>query len=118
MAPPLSWILLITLACSLLVTGSNVFEEDREVDHSFLLLALLPCLFLLFFFYSFIEETIINIENIFKTLMLEAWASDLMSAFANLWLQVYIVYMGDLPNAGDISISSFHTNMLQEVVGR
>ena len=65
-----------------------------------------------FFFYSFfvfIEETIINAENIFNSFM---------SDFANLWLQVYIVYMGDLPKAGDISISSFHTNMLQEVVGR
>ena len=65
-----------------------------------------------FYFYSFvvfIEETIINTENIFKSLM---------SDFTNLWLQVYIVYMGDLPKAGDISISSFHTNMLLEVVGR
>ncbi|KAK3028612.1 hypothetical protein RJ639_039955 [Escallonia herrerae] len=32
------------------------------------------------------------------------------------WLQVYIVYMGDIPNDA-FSASSFHTSMLQEVVG-
>ncbi|PSR93151.1 Cucumisin like [Actinidia chinensis var. chinensis] len=34
----------------------------------------------------------------------------------NLWLQTYIVYMGDRPK-GDFSPSSLHTSMLQEVVG-
>ncbi|XP_057475364.1 cucumisin-like [Actinidia eriantha] len=34
----------------------------------------------------------------------------------NLWLQTYIVYMGDRPK-GDFSSSSLHTSMLQEVVG-
>ncbi|KAL6327324.1 hypothetical protein AAG906_018777 [Vitis piasezkii] len=83
MAPPLSWLLLITLTCStLLISCSTASEEDREADDPSLLLAV-----------------------------------DLKDTFANLWLQVYIVYMGNLPKGGALSISSFHTNMLQEVVG-
>eukprot|EP00261_Vitis_vinifera_P025626 XP_010658504.2 PREDICTED: cucumisin [Vitis vinifera] len=60
MAPPLSWLLFITLTCSTLLISCTASEEDREV---------------------------------------------------------YIVYMGDLPKGGALSLSSFHTNMLQEVVG-
>ena len=34
-----------------------------------------------------------------------------------LWAQVYIVYLGNLPKS-EISASSIHTNILQEVIGR
>ncbi|KAL6327029.1 hypothetical protein AAG906_013507 [Vitis piasezkii] len=42
-----------------------------------------------------------------------------MASLYHSYLQysVYIVYMGDLPKGGALSLSSFHTNMLQEVVG-
>ena len=37
--------------------------------------------------------------------------------YQNLWLQEYIVYMGDLPK-GQVSASSLHASLLQEVTGR
>ena len=63
-----------------------------------------------FFFYLFFFF-------FFGSLRLIRYMIELMGVYENLWLQEYIVYMGDLPK-GQVSASSLHANLLQEVTGR
>lgn len=46
MASPLSWLLLITLSCTLLICCSATSEEDPKADNQSLLWSLVPCSFI------------------------------------------------------------------------